>query len=123
MKIDTVTIPADTLRVEIPIRIFKRDTVIQYRNGRASTRIIYRDGKLTLDTKCDSLSKLVLSYEESLYRSQVEREVLIEISKEKITKGIPFYYKWSLWISIACMIYIVASIFLKKFEIVKKPIS
>lgn len=120
IKIDTVTIPADTLRVEIPITVFERDTIIQYKNGRASTRIIYKDGKIRLDTKCDSLSKLVLSYEEKLYQAQIEKEQLISISKEKITKRIPFYYRWSLWVSIACLIYIALSLFFRKFKIVKK---
>ncbi len=120
MKVDTVTIPADTLRVEIPITVFERDTIIQYKNGRASTRIIYRDGKIRLDTKCDSLSKLVLSYEERLFRSEKEREKLISSSKEKIVKKIPFYYRWSLWVSIVSVLYIALSLFFRKFKIVKK---
>lgn len=120
VKIDTVTIPADTLRVEIPIEVFKRDTVIEYRNGRASTRIIYRDGKFDIKTQCDSLSELVLSYKERLFQSITEKDELIKSKEEVIVKPVRWYYKASLWFSLASGIYIFGSLFFKRFEIVRK---
>lgn len=91
--VDTVKIPADTLFVEVPAEVFKRDTVVVYKNGRASTQIIYRNGKVTLNTRCDSLEKLVLSRDRQIYNLHKSINKTSTETKEKVNQRVPWYYK------------------------------
>lgn len=106
VQIDTVSIPADSIRVEIPFYVFETDTIIQYRNKRVSGTITTQNGVVSFDAKCDSLEKLVLSYRTQLKTYQ-SNETTTTSNKEEIktpwyNKGFPF-----IWVGFTVMILLV----------------
>lgn len=124
VRIDTIRIPAETIKEEIPVADLTEGREYKFRSekGRASTNVKVENGILKVDTRCDSLERYVLQteiYIERLIKQNKELKELNE-TKEVIVKPVPFYYKISLWASIILLLYIVLKALTKKFTITNK---
>ncbi|MCT4580835.1 MAG: hypothetical protein N4A35_05400 [Flavobacteriales bacterium] len=115
VKIDTIKIPSEVIKVQVPYEVFKTDTVIIYQKGRAQTKIKSHNGLLSLDMRCDSLEKLVLSTEKLVLKQRNENDRLIERSRHKeiIVNPVKWYYKASLFIVVALLIVLLLFLFIK----------
>ena len=116
VKIDTIKIPSEVLKVSVPLEVLRVDTVKTYQKGRITTKVVYRDGILNVDTRCDSLEKLVISTEKTLLKLKHRQEQLVHQSdsKEVIIKEVKWYYKGSLWIVIIFICFYVGKTIIKK---------
>lgn len=115
VKVDTVKIPAEVIEVQVPLEVFKTDTVLVYNKGRVSTKLVSNNGVLNFNTRCDSLEKLVLSTEKILIKERKAKDKLIEKSKSKevIVKSVGWYYKASLFIVIAIICGVIIYLLIK----------
>lgn len=95
VKVDTIQIPGDSILVHVPIFQLKHDTIIRYRSKTASIELAVDNGQLKATAQCDSLEKLVLSYEKSL-TSYTAKESTKETSEKQ--KIVPWYFKAGFWI-------------------------
>ena len=102
LTIDTIDVPSEQLIIEVPV--FIRDTVIVEKEGRVSTKIVYRDGVISVTAKCDSLQELVVSRnrEVSHFKSLLSQKDRAEKTSKK--RDIPWYYKLALGYAIVQLI-------------------
>lgn len=115
--IDTVKIPADTIYKSFPLTVFKTDTIIEYRTGRASSKVQSQSGVLYVTTKCDSLQELVLSTQ-----SELKQLSQLTHTKEVVkTTEVPWWYKASLFLVVIYIIgFIIKTIFKTHLKLWKK---
>jgi len=72
VKIDTLRIPAETLQFRVPFYQLVRDTMYTQRKGRIETKLVYTNGNLSVLSTCDSLERLVLSYQKTWLKTNKE---------------------------------------------------
>lgn len=116
--VDTIRIPSETLEIQVPVEVLKTDTVMVYKNGRASTKVVYRDGVLNLNTRCDSLEKLVLSTEKILIKERQRNTQLTEKnqSREVMVRPVRWYYKAAFWVVMALVAFWLCKTALKAYN-------
>ncbi len=111
VQVDTIKFPSDTIYKVFPLTTFLHDTIIEYRQGRASGSVQSKFQSLYITANCDSLERLVLSKQTEIQRlSKTNKEVKEVI---KIKKEIPRIYKMSLWFTIIATLYVVGRIVFK----------
>ena len=101
--VDTIRIPAEEIISVIPITVFKHDTVIFYKQGRAQTRIVYKSGKLHLNTRCDSLERLILSTQKELIhisRQNESKKQISESNKERENSALKRTIFWIIFFAL-----------------------
>ena len=104
VKVDTIRIPADSVIVQVPIVQLEHDTIIKYRSRSASVKMEVDHGQLRVTANCDSLERLVLSYEKlnTNYHRNVARKTHSE--KLSVIQRVPWFYRASLWILIILLV-------------------
>lgn len=122
--IDTIRIPAEIIKAEIPVQDLTEGKQYNFRSneGRASASVKVEKGLVKFDTRCDSLEVYVKQTEIYIERliNQVEKLKELNETKEVVVKPIPFYYKISLWVSIILLLYIGFKAVTQKFTITNK---
>ena len=113
VTVDTVKFPTETLVVRVPVTVFERDTVVVFKNGRASTKLVYQDKIITIHTQCDSLEKLVLSRDRQLLNLRSYIKESSTETKEKLKKEVPWYYKSALWICLGLILFLIIRFIVK----------
>lgn len=68
VRVDTLHIAGAETTIEVPVEVLRRDTVFVTRYRHAQARVSIQDGILTATATCDSLERLVLSYEREISR-------------------------------------------------------
>lgn len=111
VRVDTLRIAADSVHIYVPYEVLRRDTIIQVRNRWAQARIEVRDSIVHLTANCDSLERLVLSYERQLLRFQTATAAVKDITVEKTNRLLP-WYGWAIGIAVLLLI-IILKILLK----------
>lgn len=118
--VDTIITPAETLEVEIPIEVLKVDTVMVFQKGRVKTKLVYQKGNIKVESTCDSLQQLILSYEKEIQSFKDKLSDQKVTKTEKIVIGIPAFYRVSAWVCggliLAIIIYIAIKIVIKFYK-------
>lgn len=91
--VDTFKVPSETLEVFVPYEVFKYDTVIHFKSGRANTQVRSLNGMLKINTRCDSLEKILLS--RNKYISQFHTAKHATKTKSNI-QPVRWYHKWAI---------------------------
>lgn len=80
VRVDTLHIAGAQTTIEVPVEVLRRDTVFVTRYRHAQARVSIQDGILTATATCDSLERLVLSYEREINRltKQASQSIYIE---------------------------------------------
>lgn len=107
--VDTFRVPSETLEFLVPFEVLKVDTLIQFKNGRASTKLTYTNGNIKIDTKCDSLEKLVLRTEKYI-KQQKSFQKSINSKSKIITKPVRWYHKTALWVCLLFTLYFIGKL-------------
>ena len=100
VRYDTLTIPADTVRIEHqiecdPVTLKPVPTVIKRNSGRVRSSVtISNTGQLTVDSKCDSLQHIIRVLDKELFHYRHERKTeTIEVTKYK-TRWYDKLFRW-----------------------------
>lgn len=116
VKVDTVHIAADSVFVTVPLEVLRTDTVIKFKNQRSSVMLQVEKGNLKAIAHCDSLKRLVLSYENSISAYKKNTSEKHYSDKLKIVIPVPWYYKASFWILIIIIILGSIALVLKSYS-------
>jgi hypothetical protein len=82
VRYDTVTIPADTVRIEHqiecdPVTLKPVPAVLKKNSGRVSSSVtISSTGVLTVDSKCDSLQHIIRIMDREIFRLRHEKKTV-----------------------------------------------
>lgn len=90
VRVDTLRIPGDTVQVSIPWYIFKTDTIVRWKSGRAEIVAESLGGQMKLRATCDSLEHLVSHYQTVIERYRTSKETSTTQSS-KTTSGPSFW--------------------------------
>lgn len=92
VHIDTFRVPVDHFTDSISLSALEQIGSATFRGDRTTTRVIYRDGQVIVDTKGDSLYALIMNRLDTMYQSSVLRERSAQVTeKEKSSTGWIWY--------------------------------
>lgn len=107
VRIDTIRVASDTVRYKIPLSVIGSftDTVFVFKSRVAKQEIKVSNGNLQFTSTCDSLEKLVLSYERELYRGSKFESNLKSTEKNIKRNRLP-WWSWYLMGVFTVIVYI-----------------
>jgi hypothetical protein len=94
VQLDTIRIPADTVKLTVPVSVLLRDTIIQLKNNVATSTITINKGQFTAMAVCDSLEKMVVSYQQqtTILKHQLSQKSTQETTiREPKGRAYPFF--------------------------------
>ncbi len=115
VRVDTIRLAADSVMITTPVYSLQHDTIIKYRSRNASLKVEVTNGQLKATANCDSLERLVLSYEKSNTAYHKAETKGFHSDKLKIVQTVPWYYKASFWILIILTITGLIILFFKTY--------
>lgn len=91
VRVDTLRIAADSVVMRIPYSVAIHDTVIVVRNKWARARVVIRDSIAYITASCDSLQRLVLSYQKQVETYRATERNIEKTLTEKTNRILPRY--------------------------------
>jgi hypothetical protein len=116
LRVDTVTVPGDTVTVSVPVFIncpdgekpVVRQTVVSSEGKRSSIHVkVDSSGQITASSDCNTLQQEVYEKDTQIKDLKAERDSIGHYEKQVITvqiKYIPGAYKAAMWFSIIILL-------------------